>query len=128
MSLFTDGARAAIAAKHDLMKEAFAPGDPDLIANQYYTKDAWVFGDQDQTWKGSDAVRELYASVVGTYTWTSKSEHLVPMGDGAVEYVIGTIHPVNGAEPTSYKIVFGWVKVGNEWLCNTQMYGFGSQF
>lgn len=128
MSPITDGIRAAISARHDLMKEAFASGDPDLIANHYYTKDAWVFGDQDQTWKGSDAIRELYAGVVGTYTWTSKSERIVPMGDGAIEYVIGAIHPVDDAEPTSYKIVFGWVKQGDEWLCNTQMFGFGTHF
>lgn len=128
MSAIPENVRAAIAAKHALMRQAFAQGNADAIVNDYYTKDAWVFGDGDQTWKGSQAIHELYAGIVGKYTWTTKTEQIVPIGDGALEYLIGAIHPIDGAEATVYKILFGWVKVGENWLCNTQMFAFGDRF
>ncbi|WP_431324674.1 YybH family protein [Rhizobium sp. YTU87027] len=128
MSKLPDDVRAAIAAQHDLMKQAFASGDADPIVDKYYTEDAWVFGDGDQTWKGSQAIHELYAGIVGKYTWTTKTEQIIPLGDGALEFLIGTIHPVDGSEPTVYKILFGWVKAGESWRCSTQMFAFGDHF
>ena len=128
MSTLDAAAREAIAAQHELMKRAFATGDAALIVNDYYTKDAWVFGDGESTWKGSEAIYQLYSGIVGKYHWSTKTERLIAVGDGALEFLIGTTHAVDGGETTPYKILFAWVKVEEKWLCATQMFAFGDHF
>lgn len=118
----------AIGAQHEVMRRAFEIGDAKPIFDEYYTSDAWVFGDDEATWQGAAQIEELYAGIVGKNLWETKTERLLPFGDGVLEFLIGTLHPTNGDAPIPYRILFAWEKVNGNWKCATQMYAHGERF
>ncbi|QDK97508.1 nuclear transport factor 2 family protein [Acinetobacter tandoii] len=120
---------AILDSKDKLMEKGFAEGNAELITNEYYTKDAWVVGPDDATWKGRDHILELYKSVVGTYTWESKRTHLMQTSEDSItEFMIGTIYPTGEGETLVYKLQFVWTKSEGEWKCASQFFAYGKDF
>ena len=120
----------AIDATHEIMRVAYEKGDAHMLANDFFTNDAWVVGGEDQTWRGYDGMLSLYDGIVGTYVWTIKREELISLGPtSAMEFLIGTITPHDTEQETLiYKIQLVWVQEGDVWKCASQFFAFGDHF
>ena len=121
---------SAIDARHELMRRAYEMGDAALLADEFFTSDAWVIGEQDMTWRNRAGMVSLYTGIVGKYVWTTRRECLVPIGpDAVMEFLIGMITPHDPAEETLvYKIQFVWTRSDGAWKCATQFFALGTDF
>ncbi|MDZ3992561.1 hypothetical protein [Pseudomonas sp. Teo4] len=120
---------SALDALHEVMKVGYTNGDAVMIADQFYSQDAWVVGPESAVWKGRGEVLALYETVVGVYEWETERKHLVQLSDGSIsEFLIGRIVPVKGGETLSYKIQLVWQKVNDQWRCVSQFFASGTTF
>lgn len=120
---------SALDAQHEVMRVGYAKGDAVMIADQFYSQDAWVVGPDSAVWKGREGVLALYETVVGVYEWETERKYSMQLSDSSIsEFLIGRIVPVKGGETLSYKIQLVWKRINDKWLCVSQFFASGTSF
>jgi hypothetical protein len=119
--------RNAIAAKYAVLTEGFAKNDSGIVANDFFTPDAWSVGEGEETAIKADKIAQLYADFVGAYTFEAKSVSAYRVGNAGWDYAEVTLVSTDGQnEVHPYKVLYVWEKVNGEWCCKGQMYVEGS--
>lgn len=119
--------RDAIAARYAVLSEGFAKNDAGIIANRFFTPDAWSIGEGEETAINADKIAQLYSDYVGAYSFAAKSVSATRIGNAGWDFAeVTLVSASDKTEVHSYKVLYLWENIDDQWCCRGQMYVEGS--
>jgi len=119
--------KTAIRAKYDLKEKAFADGVAAPIVQQFYSEDVLSVDNEGNTHSGREELWPLYEEVTKHGKVKIKSVSTSVSGDRGWDWANFVVTPRHkDAAPFSFKILFLWEKVGDEWWCAGDMFVLGN--
>ncbi len=115
-----------IRAKYDMKEAAFASNDPQPILTRFYHPDVVSTDPAGTTHVGRDALRPVYAEVIGGDVRIESYRSFVK-GDAGWDWVNFHVTPPAeaGQQPFTFKMLFLWAREDGEWWSHGEMFVLG---
>ena len=115
-----------IRAKYDMKEAAFASNDPQPILTRFYHAGVISTDPEGVTHVGRDALRPVYAEVIGSSVRIESYRSFVK-GDAGWDWVNFHVTPPadTGQEPFTFKMLFLWAREDGEWWSHGEMFVLG---
>lgn len=119
--------KKAIREKYDMKEKAFATHDAETIVTRFYTKDAISVGEGFGIFVGREQLRPMFQRDVKLYTVKVTSVHTIVRGNAGWDWTDFAAIPVDPKQkPIMLAMLFLWVKIDGQWMCQGDFYVNGS--